>query len=499
MPLAPPFQPPRHPARQDGRSWLPHVTALVIGGLLLLTSLYWWNLLSSAQQLRRETLNQAQLRAAQVNSAASELISMLFLNIELTTLQLIEQYQQDPGPAFDQKVAQITQQLPAGAVLQVGVIGADGYLEYSNLGHKEQVDLSDREHFKVHLLAGQEPFFISRPVLGRVSARWSIQFSHPIRQDGKFMGVMVLSVSPEYLRQSLTKLTLDSDDLISIYRQDGVLLARNKDLDRQLGLAMEPELPFVGPFQRRTGHFTALSPSDAVLRLFQWQRLSEYPVTVVLGLSQPTVLKPIERAIAEDHRQALLATLLLWISAAFGLLLLRHLKVLLHKRQSIEHLALHDPLTGLHNRAALLDKLGCLVQPQSRQPARFGLLFLDLDGFKPINDRYGHATGDAVLQAIAGRINACVRQQDFAARLGGDEFVVVVQDAEQGDAVESMAQRIKSSLVKTLKIDGHEIQVGASIGMASYPEDGHTPEALLARADQMMYRIKRGQQAAASA
>ena len=123
MPFLPPQQKPhRYPPVRAHRSGLVRVIALTVGALLLLTGLYWWNLISSSDQLRRETLNQAQLRAAQVNSAAAEVISMLFLNIELTTLQLIDDYEQDPGPAFNQKVAQITRQLPAGAVLQVGVI-----------------------------------------------------------------------------------------------------------------------------------------------------------------------------------------------------------------------------------------------------------------------------------------------------------------------------------------------------------------------------------------
>lgn len=497
--LSPQQKPHRHPPVRAHRSGLVRVIALTVGGLLLLTGLYWWNLISSSDQLRRETLNQAQLRAAQVNSAAAEVISMLFLNIELTTLQLIDDYEQDPGPAFNQKVAQITRQLPAGAVLQVGVIGADGYLEYSSLGLMDKVDLSDREHFKVHLDPRQQQFFISRPMLGRVSGQWSLQFSHPIRQDGQLKGVMVLSVAPDYLKQALNKLTLASDDSISIYRQDGALLARNKHLEDQLGQPMDPNRPFVGQGLRRTGNFSEVSPLDGVERLFQWQRLSEYPVTVVLGLSQPTLLKPIERAIAEDHWQALVATLLLWSSAAFAILLLRHLQAHVQKRLAIEHLALHDQLTGLHNRHALLEHLGQLLGPKSRQRARFGLLFMDLDGFKPVNDRYGHATGDAVLKAVAGRINSCVRQQDFAARISGDEFVVVLQNIEQTDAITTMAQRIRTSLSQPLMIDGQQIRVGASIGMASYPADGATADALLARADQMMYEIKRGGNAAPAA
>lgn len=190
---------------------------------------------------------------------------------------------------------------------------------------------------------------------------------------------------------------------------------------------------------------------------------------------------------------------MLWSSAAFAILLLRHLQAHVQKRLAIEHLALHDQLTGLHNRHALLEQLGQLLGPKGRQRARFGLLFMDLDGFKPVNDRYGHATGDAVLKAVAGRINSCVRQQDFAARIGGDEFVVVLQNIEQADAVTAMAQRIRTSLAQPLMIDGQQIRVGASIGMVSYPADGATADALLARADQMMYEIKRGGKAAPAA
>lgn len=485
----------RHPPGQVYRHWL---ITLVVAGLLLLTGLYWWNWLSSAQQLRQETLEQAQRRATQVNSAASEVIAMLFLNIELTMLQLIDQYRQDPGPAFERKVAQLRQQLPAGAMLQVGVIGADGALEYSSLGLRDRIDLGDREHFKVHLDPAREPFFIGKPLRGRVSGQWSLPFSHPIRQDGQLRGVLVLSVSPDYLRQALARLALASDDLISIYRQDGELLARNRDPADRLEQPGGRQPPFVGQGLRRSGHFSAVAPSDGVERLFQWQRLSEYPVTVVLGLSQPTLLQPIERAIAQDRWQALLATLLLWSSAGCAILLLRRLQTHVQKRRSIEHLALHDPLTGLHNRHALLERLGQLVATRSRQQVRFGLLFLDLDGFKPINDRHGHATGDAVLQAIAGRLNGCVRQQDFAARLGGDEFVLVLQDIGSSNAVQAMAQRIRTSLSEPLMVDGRQIRVGASIGMACYPQDGETPEALLAAADQMMYEVKRGQQAASA-
>ena len=128
-------------------------------------------------------------------------------------------------------------------------------------------------------------------------------------------------------------------------------------------------------------------------RIFQWQRLEDYPVTVVLGLSTTTVPKPIERALARDRLHAVMGTVLLWTSAILVIVLLRRVQVHRQKRREIEHVALHDTLTGLGNRHALLQQLERQVRLAEQEAARFGLLFIDLDRFKPINDNFGHAAG----------------------------------------------------------------------------------------------------------
>lgn len=488
------------PADLKGRrARLLRTVALMLGALLLITGLYWWRLEISAAQLRRETLAQAQLRAAQVNSASTEIISMLIHGIDFAAQELAEYYGQHKERGFDDKIEQVTQRLPEGSLLQVGVIDADGQLEYSNLDFKGKIDLSDREHFKVHLGTDLDQLFISRPVLGRVSGQWSIQFSRPIQQQGKFRGVIVLSVSPDFIRNSLAKLTLASDDSIALFRQSGELLARNNEFAGQMGQAARHELPFVGDGAASEGSFQSASGSGQMERIFQWQRLEDYPVTVVLGLSTTTVLKPIERALARDRLHAVMGTVLLWTSAILVIVLLRRVQVHRQKRREIEHVALHDTLTGLGNRHALLQQLERQVRLAEQEAARFGLLFIDLDRFKPINDNFGHAAGDTVLKLIAGRLIGCIRATDFPARIGGDEFVVLLKNIKDRSEASAMVGRITTALGAPVSIEGQAIPVGASIGIAIYPEDGSSATELLASADRVMYEDKRDRKHAGQA
>ncbi len=118
------------------------------------------------------------------------------------------------------------------------------------------------------------------------------------------------------------------------------------------------------------------------------------------------------------------------------------------------------------------------------------LLFIDLDKFKPVNDEHGHATGDKLLQAVAERLRPCVRESDTLARLGGDEFVVLLQSDVSRVTPAFTAQRIAEALQAPYSIDGHEITIGASIGISLFPDDADDADRLLARADAAMYRVK---------
>ncbi len=171
------------------------------------------------------------------------------------------------------------------------------------------------------------------------------------------------------------------------------------------------------------------------------------------------------------------------------------------KRESAEsqvlHLAMHDPLTGLANRRLLSDRLHGSLERARRRHQPFAVLYIDIDGFKQVNDNHGHKAGDKLLLAISDRLKAGVRALDTVSRLGGDEFALILEEpASASDALLS-AERLCSALNQPFELMIDEetarirVTVGASIGLAMYPDDADDPDLLLQRADDAMYNAKR--------
>lgn len=154
-------------------------------------------------------------------------------------------------------------------------------------------------------------------------------------------------------------------------------------------------------------------------------------------------------------------------------------------------LAYHDVLTGLSNRAYFMNKQQQAMHQARRNHRMVGLLFLDLDRFKPINDTLGHAIGDALLVAVAERLRSAVRKDDVIARFGGDEFAVLVADVHDIDIVLALAQKLLDVLSQQFLLGGHIIHTYASVGIATYPNGSEDPEVLLTQADQAMYQAKK--------
>ena len=158
--------------------------------------------------------------------------------------------------------------------------------------------------------------------------------------------------------------------------------------------------------------------------------------------------------------------------------------------KAIEQLAYFDPLTGLPNRLLLKDRLNQALTQASREEQLVGLVFLDLDRFKVINDTLGHAAGDCLLKHVAQRLKSCVRKSDTVARLGGDEFIIVLPSISQAEDATLIAQKIFQAFEPPIELEGQELFITSSIGIAIYPSDGQDAEALIANADVAMYQAK---------
>jgi diguanylate cyclase (GGDEF)-like protein len=157
----------------------------------------------------------------------------------------------------------------------------------------------------------------------------------------------------------------------------------------------------------------------------------------------------------------------------------------------LEALALNDPLTGLANRRLLADRMSMAIVHARRNRTAMAVIYLDLDGFKQINDALGHGVGDAVLKTAAGRLVALVREEDTVARLGGDEFMVSLWHVTGADHAAGVGQRVIEALSSPLAIEGRSLNMTASAGVAIYPVHGEDAEALMKSADLALYEAKR--------
>jgi diguanylate cyclase (GGDEF)-like protein len=171
--------------------------------------------------------------------------------------------------------------------------------------------------------------------------------------------------------------------------------------------------------------------------------------------------------------------------------LTRELAELKVREAQTQRLADRDGLTGLYNRRRMFELLESAISEAARQWQCVGLLFIDLNGFKAVNDEYGHAAGDKILTTVALRIGARVRTGDIVCRYGGDEFVVLLPSVPDAAAVSRVADIIRERVALPYWIQGSEQHLTAAIGESLYPHDGHNAESLLHQADQAMYRLKR--------
>ena len=279
------------------------------------------------------------------------------------------------------------------------------------------------------------------------------------------------------------------DEGIVVCDAQGTVLVANREARALQGLAVDEDL--IGqPFP----YSPALCSSDG-------SPLTDahHPMTRAL---HGTVVRSEQLQLAGDDRRHLVASAKpfeLEDGSTGALLVLRDVTSQLEEEAWLMHLALHDPLTGLANRYLLLDYLRRVLLQFRTRGGSIALVFLDLDDFKMINDRFGHDVGDEVLVAVGRRIQGAVRSSDIVARLGGDEFVVAHAASDEPGEIEMVISRIRKTLTAPYQVRGQTLAVTASIGWVAADPRHEDPTTLLVRADREMYRRKSARHRAAEA
>ena len=285
--------------------------------------LYKANSEQSQKQLLADIMARNDLRAKQLAESVSQRVDALIRLLDMATTQLIDAYL-DGQPGFQAMVGVVMKSLPVGSVSRVVVVGADGHVVYSSDAVGLGVDLSDRSNFRFHAKGGESQLLIDNPIKSRLSGdRWVIPVSRAIRQDHRFLGVLIISLHPEYFANNLRLLSLNAGDVVALLQNDGTFLARNRNLEAALGNKVPPNRPFFDSSRSDNETFRALSSLDGVPVDFAWKRLASWPLIAVVGLDERAEMAPIRTSFAAANlrRNIILAAVMGFSVVVAGLLL----------------------------------------------------------------------------------------------------------------------------------------------------------------------------------
>ena len=301
--------------------------------LLLLCSLafYWVFLLASHQAQIDNVQMQTRQRAAQTAHALSLQVGTLLKTIDYVSRNLGDLWLNADAAVLQQSIGLAQNVLPKGALTQVAVANLQGEIIFAGVGnqvlvpqdHTQRISIADRPHFQVHLRAGTPQLFISQPVMGRISQKWTVQFSAPLLVEGQLRGVIVLSVSTDYLSQALSEVfsnAADSNDGAILLRSDGFYLARSHSVEKVLGKEAPSKWGFLHFPQQERGGYEATAPVDGIERYYAWHRVAGHPVLINVGLGKAKALAEVRLMTQKNQRNNLLATVVvvlaaMWITA----------------------------------------------------------------------------------------------------------------------------------------------------------------------------------------
>jgi diguanylate cyclase (GGDEF)-like protein len=353
-------------------------------------------------------------------------------------------------------------------------------------------NVTDREYFPDHRDNPQLALRIGTPLTSKLTGLEVLHFTRRIdKANGSFGGVVVMAANPAYFTDFYHHINVGRDGIILLAGLDGIVRARRANGENSSGRDISSRNLFVQLKVAPKGHYVSRGFIDGTSRYVSYRSVSGYPLVVAVGTSTEESLA----SFAERKRNYLMgsavATLLIGLFTA-GLVYFwaRQRRVRKLSEARLHYQAHYDELTDLPNRALLYDRLSQCISHARRKGFSVGVLFIDLDGFKPVNDTLGHPVGDALLRQVAERLRGCVRDQDTVARLGGDEFVIILAELTEAQDGGVVARKISGVVAEPFDVRGHEIFVTASIGISTFPGAGENAQALISNADAAMLKAK---------
>ncbi|WP_241687675.1 EAL domain-containing protein [Janthinobacterium sp. 17J80-10] len=400
------------------------------------------------------------------------------------------------------------------AYLRMAVFDAAGRLRHSSANRHAEPELA--RSVADFLRAPQAEAGSVRPALvisrpyGDSSSAWRVPVLLPLFSGGSQVGMFAAIVDLGYFLRLYREVDLGEGGRIEILRTDGYQLAELNGATLSAGLDLKTaEYARFLASAALSSKVGTSRPGESGGRIGLYRRLPAYPLAVVVSRSPDMVV----RKLIPQHRDYVIRasyTTLVFLLLTIGLAVIarrqHRLYKVLEESQQEKHgliaqlekektralqLASHDHLTGIPNRMLFYELATAELARARRSRNFYALFFLDLDKFKLINDTLGHAVGDRLLQAVAGRLRGALREYDLLARLGGDEFVMLVSEVATEEHVARIAAKLVDAICAPfLDLDGHDVEVAPSIGIALYPRDGQDVEVLLTHADAAMYAAK---------
>lgn len=363
---------------------------------------------------------------------------------------------------------------------------------------------------------------ISRPVVGKISNQWVLIFARRLSAaDGSFAGVVLAPVATEWFERKFAELDVGPHGTV-VFRGNA-----SREFDMLGRLPPAAPAGYMGQTKvsdqfranitahPEEGTYEAFAGADNIRRVFSYRAVGAYPLITLVGLSTEDFLAGWWREVV---KMALLAAAFAVLSALGTAIIVRAIRArtrafdeisslnavlatqiaekdeALRERRAAEEkmdfIALHDPLTGLPNSQLAEERFRHALAYAERECGKVALVFIDLDGFKSINDSLGHRVGDGLIQEAALRLHGRIRETDTLCRRSGDEFIAVLGGLADADDSAPVLAKLAESLQDPMQIGDVELNVTASMGVAIYPEDGRDFETLLKKAENAMYRAK---------